>query len=396
MTRRQVLWCLMMGAGLGCAPEWAQAQSTARPNVGVIDRARMVAQGEAALGQMLLDITRIPAGRGTGGAHDYYSDESFVGHRDALWAMCVAVSALAGAYGVTREERYAEAAARLLRGWFLTEATRMTPRMEFAQYRKTFADPMQPASGTPEGLIEGVFLAEVAVGLSFLAASPALTDADLAGLKGWFADYLKWLTEPGEEGPRIAALARDEKNRHGSSWLLQAAAFARWTGNEAVLAECRHRFERVTLRAQVSAAGSFPAELTTVNPYRNSLENLDLLAGCCELLSTPFESVWEYELQDGPGMRGAMAHHVPYLQRRSAWPYPADAAHFGDLPLRRPALVFGARAYTRAEYADLWRGTAGTVLAADPPEAPDHAIAQSFPIRQPYLWITKPPRRTSG
>jgi hypothetical protein len=352
---------------------------TARPNVGAIERERMIRLGTVALTEQVVAITTLSGAGSPGGKQDYFSTESFAAHRNALRALCVRVAALAGAYGMTREDRFAEAAAAALRVWFVNEKTRMTPHLRFARVM-----PEAKTTGTPEGIIEGVYLAEVAVAMPFLAASSALTDADLAGVKAWFAAYLKWLTEPEDDGPRIAALARDLHNHHGSSWMLQATAAARCVKDDVALAELRHRFERVTIRAQMVALGNFPAELLTPNPYRNSLFNLDMLAGACELLSSPFESVWDYELQDGPGMRAALAYHFQYIVSRAKWPYPADATHFLELPLRRPALLFAARAYTRPEYADLWK-----TLPADPPEG----LAESFPIRQPYLWVTKPPFR---
>src|SRR6185312_4172754 len=155
---------------------------------------------------------------------------------------------------------------------------------------------------------------------------------------------------------RTAGLARDSKDRNGSSWLLQAAACARInTKDDRPLTTLRHQFKSATIRAQISYEGTFPRELSTPNPYRNSLFNLDMLAAICLLLSTRFENVWAYELQDGPGMRAAIARHVPYIKNRGSWPYQADATHFNDLPLRHPALLFCARAYTRPEYADLWK-----------------------------------------
>jgi len=360
---------------------------TARPNVAAIERERMIRLGTAALDEPVVSVTSLPGVGSPGGKQDYFSTESFRAHRNALRAMCVRVGALAGAYGVTRDDRFAAAAAVALRVWFVDEKTRMTPHLRFARVMPEAAMPETRTTGTPEGIVEGVFLAEVGVAMPFLAASPALTDEDLAGVKVWFTAYRKWLTEPEDDGPRIAALARDLRNHHGSSWMLQATAAAHCVKDDVALADLRHRFQHVTLRAQTVALGNFPAELLTQNPYRNSLFNLDMLAGACELLSSPFESVWDFELQDGPGMRAALAYHFQYIASRSKWPYPADASHFLELPLRRPALLFAARAYTRPEYADLWKS-----LPADPPEA----LAESFPIRQPYLWVTKPPFRIVG
>ena len=377
-----VVWARSrMGRGQAVA-----GRSTARPNVGTMDRERMVRLGTEALGKVVAPVTEMVSRASPGGTHDYFSDEGFREHRNGLRRVCLQVGALGAAYGVTGEERYAVAAVAALRTWFLAPPTRMTPHLRFARVVKDVTVPGSAATGTAEGVIEGVWLAEMALAVSFLTASEAMTNADLKGIKDWLGVYLSWLTVEEDSGPRIAALARDSRNHHGSSWLLQATALAHATGNDAVSAECRHRFERVTLRAQVAAMGNFPAELVTKNPYRESLRNLDLLAGCCELLSTGFESVWEYELQDGPGMRAALAYHFPFIEKRSAWPYPADAAEFGELPLRRPALLFGARAYTRPEYTDVWK-----TLPADPPA--DDEVAETFTIRQPYLWVTRPPRR---
>lgn len=352
---------------------------TARPNVAAIERERMIRLGTAALEGHAQGITEMPAPGSPGGKQDYFSSAGFSTHREALRRMCVRLAALAGAYGVTRDDRFAEAAAKLLRVWFCVEKTRMTPHLRFAR-----VEPAARDTGTAEGIIEGVFLAEVAMAMPFLAASPAFTDEDLAGVKRWFMEYLAWLTVDEDSGPRIAALARDRHDLHASSWMLQAVAAARCVKDEVALNALRRRFEHGLIRSQMVASGNFPAELVTPNPYRNSLLNLDMLAGACEVLSVGFENVWEFELQDGPGMRAAVAYHFQYIAHREKWPYPADAAHFLELPLRRPALLFAARAYTRPEYADLWK-----TLPPDPPEA----LAESFPIRQPYLWVTKPPFR---
>ena len=118
-------------------------------------------------------------------------------------------------------------------------------------------------------------------------------------------------------------------------------------------------------------------------PYRNSLFNLDLLAGICVLLSTRFESLWDTELQDGPGMRAVIARFAPYVARRAAWPYPSDQTLFAQLPCRRPALLFAARAYAQPDYATLWRDTT-------PAQPADATLLRTFPIRQPILWQTQP------
>ena len=81
-------------------------------------------------------------------------------------------------------------------------------------------------------------------------------------------------------------------------------------------------------------------------------------------------------------MRNAIARHFPYISRRGSWPYKADSAFFNELPLRRPALLLAARAYSRPEYAELWKTL--------PPDTTNAELDRTFPIRQPLLWVARP------
>ncbi|WP_260705361.1 alginate lyase family protein [Edaphobacter flagellatus] len=375
-TRRdfcsQTLAALLAPAALG-----QSATSSVRPNVAAIDHDRILAAADRSLTEKPNPLTTIPADRSSGPPNDYYSEpgdqsSAFTAHRDALSALGHSVPALAAAYVITHDDRYAKHAAAHLEAWFVTPVTAMTPTLEFAQVATS------AKTGKPEGVIEGLPLVEIAQSIPFLTTSEALTPASLEAITKWFISYLDWLNSS-----RTAGLARDMRDHNASSWLLQAAAAAKLNlKDDRPLTTLRHQFRSSTIRAQIGFDGNFQHELTTPNPYRNSLFNLDLLAGACELLSTRFESVWEYELQDGPGMRVAIARLFPFIANRGTWPYRADSAFFTQLPLRRPALLFAARAYSRPEYAELWK-----TLPADTSNA---ELDRTFPIRQPLLWITRP------
>ena len=151
------------------------------------------------------------------------------------------------------------------------------------------------------------------------------------------------------------------------------------------MTELRRRFRSVTLRTQVNADGMFLHEVSSPNPYRNSLFNLDMMAMLCELLSTRFESVWEYQLEDGPSMRAAVAYHFAFIADRAKWPYKADTRYFTQLPGRRISLLFAARAYQRPEYATLWKSLEPDLAAED--------ILRTIPAHQPILWVHPPPPR---
>ena len=390
------------------------APPTSRPDVAAIERVRVLSAAQPLLSLTPRTITSFPPPHSPGDTHDFYSEPDdyfpdpaspnaayvhrpgesnpnvFTAHRDALLSFCVAVPTLVAAYVLTSRqpepdkaaarngehpERYAEQAVAHLRAWFITPATRMNPNLLYGEVIPNTTE------SRPEGITSAAPLAEVARALPFLFHSEALNAEDRSAILAWFGAYLVWLSTS-----RLAGLTRDLKNHHGSSWLLQATAIAHLEpvkGNPDVVtvASLRHLYRNTTLRAQIAADGSFPHELSTPFPYRNSLFNLDLLAGVCELLSTPFDSAWDYELQDGPSMRVAIARYFPFILNRGAWPYRADVNHFTDLPGRRPALLFAGRAYSRPEYVELWK-----TLPADPTEP---VVQRTFPIRQPLLWVTR-------
>jgi hypothetical protein len=374
----------------------AQSKSTAHPDVAVIDHDRILQTANRVLTQPPTPLTSIPAPGTPGTPHDFYSEAedywpdpaaptgpylvrtgppnpaAFTAHRDALLNLSIAVPALTAAFVLTKDPRYAAQAIAHLKAWFIDPATSMTPSLLYAQV-------IPPGkTGRFEGIVEAVHLAEVAQSLPFLATSEALSASDLTALQKWFADYFDWLNTS-----RLAGLARDNKSHHGTSWLLQAAAIANLNqADDRPLTILRHQFKSTAIRAQIVADGTFPHELTTTNPYRNTLFNLDMFATICLLLSNRFESVWDYELQDGPGMRTVIARLYPYILDRGAWPYRADATHFTDLPIRPPSLLFAARAYVRPEYADLWKTL--------PPDTTIPELQRTFPIRQPLLWVTRP------
>jgi hypothetical protein len=373
----------------------SQSAPTSHPDVAVIDHDRILDAAKRHLTQSPTPLTTIPCPRSPGTVHDYYSEaedywpdpstpagpyverigspnpEAFIKHRDALLDFCICVPALTAAFVLTKEARYAQQAVAHLRAWFLDPGTRMTPSILYGQT-------ILPAkTGRPEGVIDAVHLAEVAVCLPFLENFEGFAEVDRAAVRKWFADYFEWLNSS-----RPAGLARDRKDHNGASWLLQASAIGHlYLEDDARLTALRHQFRSSTIRAQILADGTFPHELNTPNPYRNTLFVLDMMAGVCLLLSTRFESVWEYELQDGPGMRTVIARLFPYIADRGKWPYVADAAYFNDLPLRRPALLFAARAYNRPEYAELWKKL--------PPDTSIAELQRTFPIRQPLLWVTR-------
>ena len=216
-------------------------------------------------------------------------------------------------------------------------------------------------------------IAEIAVAFRFLVDSASPQQLSILGV--WLVGIQTFLNEDPE-----MTLARDRHDHRASAWLLVSSAIARFQRDDNALDACRRLFRKPTLRNQINHDGEFPEELATPNPYRNTLFNFDLLCGVCQLLASPFDLLWDYELPDGIGIRVAAAALYPFIADRNKWPSVSDAQHFHELPGRRPGLLFAGHAYKRPEYVELWRSL--------PPQIPP-VLAESFPIREPLLWITR-------
>ena len=379
LTRRHFL--TLTGATVATRALSAQ-NPTARINVADAERPRILAEVPHALAAPVVTITSVPGPhapantfasevepeRGVSDPHT--NSKLFRAHVIALRNTSVNVACLAAAYVLTHDEQYAHRAGEHLRAWFVTESTRMLPSGDLAG-REYGSE-----TGTPNGMTDFAPLAELIRSTSFLVDSQALEEDELDTMNQWFLDFASWL-----DTNRTAKLARDARDHRASSWLVIRSAIARATRKDQDIEDCRKRFRAPTLRNQIDANGVFPQEVSTPNPYRNTLLNFDLLAGACQLLASPFDLLWDYDLQDGPGMRIVAAHLYPVILHSEKWGYMADADHFTELPGPRPALLFAGRAYNRPEYVELWR-------KLDAQSVPGN-LAEAFPIRQPLLWTER-------
>jgi hypothetical protein len=368
------------------------AEQPVRIDVETIDRARILTAANRYLAEAPITITAVRSPRSAGGLHDYFSEgdywwpdpknpagpyiqrdgmsnpDNFNEHRRYLIRLSVQVPALAAAWKITRDVRYAKHAAAHLRAWFIDERTRMNPHLKYAQAIHGVT------TGRGTGIIDTLHLVEVARAVEVLEASGFPAPPELAVIKRWFADYLAWMTTDPN-----GIQERDAKNNHGTCWVLQVAAFAHLTGNQQLVSYCRDRFKTVLLPNQVAADGSFPQELRRTKPYGYSLFNLEAMAAICELLSMPEDNLWDFELADGRCMRKAMEFMVPYIRDKKSWPHPPDVMYDQYWPMRQSSLLFAGISLGRPDYIELWKKL--------PADSNVEEVVRNFFIRQPVLWI---------
>ena len=375
--------------------------STSRPvelaiDLATLERDRILKAAAAALVQEPLTITKYPAPQSAGGPHDFYSNadyfwpdpdtpgglpyvsrdglsnpNNFSAHRQAMRKMRDAVAALAAAYKITGEERYAAKAATLLQVFFLDPQTRMDPNLQFAQ-----AVP-GASSGRSYGIIDGLHLVEVPPAIMVLEKSHSFSPGLLASLRQWFRELSDWMMTSTNGRTEAAA-----KNNHSVAFFLQIAVFARFSGDEAKLVECRRQFKEVFLPNQMAVDGSFPLELKRTKPYGYSIFQLDNLATLAQVISTSSENLWDFQLADGRGLRRAVAFLYPFLADKSKWPHAPDVQAWDGWPVRQPALLFAGCALNEPAYLELWRKL--------PSNPTDDEVRRNLAVTQPILWLHSP------
>lgn len=216
--------------------------------------------------------------------------------------------ALASAWLITKDKRYAKHAAAHLRAWFLDQRSRLNPNLQYAQaIHGRF-------TGRGTGIIDTIHLVEVARAIELLQNSGALSSAEITGSKQWFIDYLLWLTTS-----KNGVDERDAKNNHGTCWVMQVAAYAHLTGDQQLIRYCSDRFKTVLVPNQIAADGRFPEELRRTKPYGYSLFNLEAMTTICQILSTPQDNLWTFALADGRGPGRAMEFMSPFIRDKKQW-----------------------------------------------------------------------------
>jgi len=354
-------------------------------DLAAFERPRVLKAADKYLAEEPVTVTAASSPRSAGGKHDFFSEgdywwpdpknpdgpyiqrdgesnpDNFVEHRKAMIRMSLIVPACAAAYKLTHNRKYADHAAKHLRAWFVDEATRMNPNLEYAQAIKG------RFTGRGTGIIDTLHLVEPARA----AAQIDMTPDALGGVKKWFADYLQWMTTS-----KNGIQERDATNNHGTCWVAQVAAFARLTGNGELTAYCVDRFKTLLIPKQEAPDGSFPQELRRTKPYGYSLFNLDAFAILTQTLGAGF---WKWQLPDGRGMARAVAYMYPFIADKKKWPLKPDVMYFDQWPVRQPSLLFAGLALDKPEYLELWRKLDGDPTVEE--------VLRNWPVRQPLLWV---------
>ncbi len=356
-------------------------------------RPGILKKADWALQQQPVTVTAESSARSAGGKHDFYSEgdywwpnpvnadspyiqrdgmtnpDNFVVHRHAMIRLSQVMGALASAYLLTHDQKYVGHALKHCRAWFVDTATMMNPDLLYAQAIKG------RATGRGIGIIDAIQLMEVVQGLTVMQQATSMDNAVFNAIKKWFDHFLQWLTthQYGKDEMNAA-------NNHGTCWVMQTAAFAKFTGNGKLIQFCSDRYKNTLLPNQMAIDGSFPQELRRTKPYGYSIFNLDAMTTICQLLSSEKDNLWNYQTADGRSIKKGIEYLYPYIKDKSKWPHKQDVMYWENWPVAQPFLVFGANAYENKEWLDTWK------LSDHLPTVEE--VIRNLPVRNPLIWMS--------
>ncbi|WP_242695956.1 alginate lyase family protein [Desertivirga brevis] len=296
-------------------------------------REQILEEATWALQQQPITVTAASSPRSAGGKHDFYSEgdywwpdpnnpsgpyiqkdgltnpENFVAHRQAMIRFSRIIGALASAYKITGDEKFVRQAMIHLKAWFVDDSTLMNPNLLYAQaIQGRF-------TGRGIGIIDTIHLIEVVQGIMVMEQAKEMEKEGIVKIRKWFSDYLTWLTSHPYGKDEMNA-----ENNHGTCWVMQVSAFAKFTKNTALLAFCKDRFKNVLLPRQMAANGSFPLELKRTKPYGYSIFNLDAMVATCTILSDANDNLFHFRLADGRGIKKGIEFLFPYIKKKTCGP----------------------------------------------------------------------------
>ena len=363
-------------------------------NLNEIERSRELENATIYILESPKTITSSFCERSSGNKHDFYSEgdywwpddknpngpyvrkdgltnpANFTNHREALIHFSQLSGALASAYVLTNDKKYARKLAEHLKAWFVNEDTKMNPNLLYAQAIKGVA------TGRGIGIIDTVHLVEVTKAIHAIENSGALSVADLATVKLWFTNYLNWITTH-----EYGIAERDNGNNHSVCWTMQVAAFANLIGDEKTMEFCRNFYKNTLLPNQMDKEGSFPLELKRTKPYGYSLFNLDAMTSICQILSTKNDNLFTYTTSDGKNIELGIKFMFPYIENKSLWKYQQDVMYWDEWPVRQSSLLFGGLAFKNKKYIELWKSLNANFTTPE--------IVRNMPVRNPILWVLK-------
>jgi hypothetical protein len=227
--------------------------------------------------------------------------------KEYMPVLCDAVQTLALAYYFSDDPSWAEHAAKLLKVWFLDEATRMNPNLNYAQaIRGT-------NTGRGAGLIDSRHFIKVVDAIGLIADSKFWKKEDQQGMKKWFAEFLNWMqTSPN------GVDESDAPNNHGIWYDAQRLSLALFVDStelaKKIVINAQGRLDK-----QMDNEGKFPKEMERTLSFHYTCFVMNAFFNIAQMSTQAGIDFWNYRSATGKSLKKGFDQLLPYMISEKKW-----------------------------------------------------------------------------
>ncbi|KAF9452091.1 chondroitin AC/alginate lyase [Macrolepiota fuliginosa MF-IS2] len=205
------------------------------------------------------------------------------------------------AWSLTQTPTFAESATQFIKTWFLDEATRMNPNLNYAQVIRG----PNNAGGTHTGVLDLKCMAKIVSGILILRKtnSTAWTSEVNDGMNAWVTEYVHWL-----ETANIAIQEALSTNNHGTFYYNQLAALKILLGDLPGAKNVTDTYFNTIYMGQIVKGGEQPLEAARTRPYHYRAYNLAAMITNARLsqYADPQNPVWNKTTKEGATIKDAL------------------------------------------------------------------------------------------
>jgi hypothetical protein len=227
--------------------------------------------------------------------------------KEYMPALCDAVEVLALAYYFSGDNSYAAHAAQLLRVWFLDEATRMNPNLNYAQAIKGTNE------GRGAGLIDSRHFIKVVDAIGLISDSKYWKKEDQQGMKKWFREFLNWM-HTSENGKHEL----DAPNNHGAWYDAQRLSLALFVDSielaKKIVLNAEDRLDK-----QMDHGGKFPKEMERTTSLHYTCFAMNAFFTIAQMAKQAGIDLWNYTSPSGKSLKKGFDQLLPYLSQEKEW-----------------------------------------------------------------------------
>jgi len=227
-----------------------------------------------------------------------------------LSGMFGGLSKLSMAYYFSGEVKYADKAKSILKTWFIDDATKVNPHINFGQGIPGEVD------GRRAGIIEWRSISTVINTIQLLQSDGLWSEEEMKVLNTWLTDYYAWL--------KTSQLGIDNDNglqNHSTCYDYQMVGLARYLGLEADAISRLEAAKIKRIEAQFTPEGKQPREIGRTKSIHYCSMNLRVMTFVAEMGMPLGVDLWNYTSADGKSMKNAFEFLQPFAEGKEKWTY---------------------------------------------------------------------------